>query len=256
MEEFEDNPEEYIRKDIEKSGQWRTKSPERRRKGWTSDSATRRRAACDFLQALCIFFESQVVAIYSQYIDVMQKVRRENSHSSLSFIFSLGIFTKSHPELVEERYLHLPRFGSGVQRRNSKSASLSLSFLFFNRRVVVSSSVSPRPVRSSVFRCSTPQVSFLNCKLLTVGSPLSFSLSAPRHFSSFSEQSSLDQSRLFEVSHSCSQSTGTRGFARLSARVRAIPRLEQHRRPDLRCPRHRTAAARPPSSRSETHRVR
>jgi len=38
------------------------------------DSATRRRAACDFLQALCIFFESQVVAIYSQYIDTMQKV--------------------------------------------------------------------------------------------------------------------------------------------------------------------------------------
>jgi hypothetical protein len=38
------------------------------------DSATRRRAACDFLQALCIFFEPQVVAIYSQYIDAMQKV--------------------------------------------------------------------------------------------------------------------------------------------------------------------------------------
>jgi hypothetical protein len=38
------------------------------------DSATRRRAACDFLQALCIFFESQVIAIYSQYIEVMQKV--------------------------------------------------------------------------------------------------------------------------------------------------------------------------------------
>ncbi len=57
VEEFEDNPEEYIRKDIEKS-----------------DSATRRRAACDFLQALCIFFESQVIALYSQYIDAMQKV--------------------------------------------------------------------------------------------------------------------------------------------------------------------------------------
>ncbi len=57
MEEFEDNPEEYIRKDIEKS-----------------DSATRRRAACDFLQALCIFFESQVIALYSQYIEIMQKV--------------------------------------------------------------------------------------------------------------------------------------------------------------------------------------
>ena len=38
------------------------------------DSATRRRAACDFLQALRIFFEPQVIAIYSQYIDAMQKV--------------------------------------------------------------------------------------------------------------------------------------------------------------------------------------
>lgn len=38
------------------------------------DSATRRRAAYDFLQALCIFFESQVIGIYSQYIDAMQKV--------------------------------------------------------------------------------------------------------------------------------------------------------------------------------------
>ncbi|CAF0997607.1 unnamed protein product [Adineta ricciae] len=61
VEEFEDNPEEYIRKDIEKS-----------------DSATRRRAAHDFLQALCIFFESQVVQIYSQYIDTMQKEYLQN----------------------------------------------------------------------------------------------------------------------------------------------------------------------------------
>ncbi|CAF2526918.1 unnamed protein product [Rotaria sp. Silwood2] len=61
VEEFEDNPEEYIRKDIEKS-----------------DSSTRRRAACDFLQALRIFFESQIVAIYSQYIDAMQKEYLQN----------------------------------------------------------------------------------------------------------------------------------------------------------------------------------
>ncbi|CAF0730448.1 unnamed protein product [Adineta steineri] len=61
VEEFEDNPEEYIRKDIEKS-----------------DSATRRRAACDFLQALCIFFEPQVIAIYSQYIETMQKEYLQN----------------------------------------------------------------------------------------------------------------------------------------------------------------------------------
>ncbi|CAF4595471.1 unnamed protein product, partial [Rotaria sp. Silwood2] len=41
-------------------------------------SATRRRAACDFLQALCIFFESQVIALYSQYIEAMQKEYLQN----------------------------------------------------------------------------------------------------------------------------------------------------------------------------------
>lgn len=61
IEEFEDNPEEYIRKDIEKS-----------------DSATRRRAACDFLQALCVFFEAKVVGLYSQYIETMQQEYLQN----------------------------------------------------------------------------------------------------------------------------------------------------------------------------------
>ena len=74
MEEFEDNPEEYIRKDIEKSGECWVFISMKLYFCYYIDSATRRRAACDFLQALCIFFESQVVAIYSQYIDVMQKV--------------------------------------------------------------------------------------------------------------------------------------------------------------------------------------
>lgn len=68
IEEFEDNPEEYIRKDIEKS-----------------DSATRRRAACDFLQALCIFFEPQVIAIYSQYIEAMQQVKEKTTRSESFF---------------------------------------------------------------------------------------------------------------------------------------------------------------------------
>jgi hypothetical protein len=74
VEEFEDNPEEYIRKDIEKSGEILLRRLMERSFYCFIDSATRRRAACDFLQALCIFFESQVVAIYSQYIDTMQKV--------------------------------------------------------------------------------------------------------------------------------------------------------------------------------------
>jgi exportin-2 (importin alpha re-exporter) len=74
VEEFEDNPEEYIRKDIEKSGYIFLMKINENIIFLFIDSATRRRAACDFLQTLCIFFESQVVAIYSQYIDTMQKV--------------------------------------------------------------------------------------------------------------------------------------------------------------------------------------
>jgi exportin-2 (importin alpha re-exporter) len=51
IEIFEDNPEEYIRKDIERS-----------------DTDTRRRAASDLVQALSTQFEAQVVAIFSAYV--------------------------------------------------------------------------------------------------------------------------------------------------------------------------------------------
>lgn len=48
---FEDNPEEYIRRDIE-----------------GSDVDTRRRAACDLVQALCKSFEGPVIQNFSQYV--------------------------------------------------------------------------------------------------------------------------------------------------------------------------------------------
>lgn len=51
IEMFEDNPEEYIRKDIERS-----------------DVDTRRRASSDLVQALSTQFEKQVVAIFSAYV--------------------------------------------------------------------------------------------------------------------------------------------------------------------------------------------
>ncbi|CAF0704688.1 unnamed protein product [Brachionus calyciflorus] len=54
IETFEDNPEEYIRKDIERS-----------------DVDTRRRAASDLVQALCSQFEKQIVAIFSAYINAL-----------------------------------------------------------------------------------------------------------------------------------------------------------------------------------------
>ncbi|XP_077991102.1 exportin-2-like [Glandiceps talaboti] len=51
---FEDNPEEYIRRDIE-----------------GSDIDTRRRAASDLVRALCKFFEQPVTQIFSHYVNQM-----------------------------------------------------------------------------------------------------------------------------------------------------------------------------------------
>ena len=51
---FEDNPEEYIRRDIE-----------------GSDVDTRRRAACDLVKALSRSFETQMTDIFGRYINAM-----------------------------------------------------------------------------------------------------------------------------------------------------------------------------------------
>ncbi|XP_053200432.1 exportin-2-like [Panonychus citri] len=51
---FEDDPEEYIRRDIE-----------------GSDTDTRRRAACDLVKSLSRHFEAQITSVFSQYIQAM-----------------------------------------------------------------------------------------------------------------------------------------------------------------------------------------
>ncbi|XP_035788242.1 exportin-2-like [Anopheles albimanus] len=51
---FEDNPEEYIRRDIE-----------------GSDVETRRRAACDLVKTLSQNFESKIIEIFGQYLQVL-----------------------------------------------------------------------------------------------------------------------------------------------------------------------------------------
>lgn len=50
---FEDNPEEYIRRDIE-----------------GSDVDTRRRAACDLVKVLSKYFEAKIMEIFGAYIQV------------------------------------------------------------------------------------------------------------------------------------------------------------------------------------------
>ncbi|KAF9416074.1 hypothetical protein HW555_006486 [Spodoptera exigua] len=54
MELFEDNPEEYVRRDIE-----------------GSDVDTRRRAACDLVRSLAQHFEDKMMNIFGQYVQLM-----------------------------------------------------------------------------------------------------------------------------------------------------------------------------------------
>uniref|UniRef100_A0A5S6QFA0 Exportin-2 n=1 Tax=Trichuris muris TaxID=70415 RepID=A0A5S6QFA0_TRIMR len=65
MELFESSPDEYAEQDL-----------------GGSDLDTRRRAASDFVKALCKFFESEVVAIFSEYINSLLKSYFENPRST------------------------------------------------------------------------------------------------------------------------------------------------------------------------------
>ncbi|KAK2157652.1 hypothetical protein LSH36_187g00016 [Paralvinella palmiformis] len=60
-EAFSDNPEEYIRRDIE-----------------GSDIDTRRRAACDLVRALCKSFEGPVIENFSRYVQAMLQEYTKN----------------------------------------------------------------------------------------------------------------------------------------------------------------------------------
>ncbi|XP_074013153.1 exportin-2 isoform X2 [Numenius arquata] len=60
-EAFEDNSEEYIRRDLE-----------------GSDIDTRRRAACDLVRGLCKFFEGPVTGIFSGYVNSMLQEYAKN----------------------------------------------------------------------------------------------------------------------------------------------------------------------------------
>lgn len=53
MELFEDNPEEYVRRDIE-----------------GSDVDTRRRASCDLVKTLAIHYDEKMMNIFGQYVQV------------------------------------------------------------------------------------------------------------------------------------------------------------------------------------------
>lgn len=76
---FEDNPEEYIRRDIE-----------------GSDVDTRRRAACDLVKVLSKFFEEKMMTIFGQYVQVCSfftlKERLILTNAALSLLFAHSLY--------------------------------------------------------------------------------------------------------------------------------------------------------------------
>ncbi|CAH4023889.1 exportin-2 [Pieris brassicae] len=65
MELFEDNPEEYVRRDIE-----------------GSDVDTRRRAACDLVRTLAVHYEQKIMATFGQYVEVMLKKYEDSGRTA------------------------------------------------------------------------------------------------------------------------------------------------------------------------------
>ena len=65
MEMFEDNPEEFIRRDME-----------------GSDIDTRRRAACDLIRSLSRYFESRIIGVLGNFIQSMLETYKSNPTSN------------------------------------------------------------------------------------------------------------------------------------------------------------------------------
>lgn len=99
---FEDDPEEYVRRDIE-----------------GSDVDTRRRAACDLVQALCKFLETQMIETFGRFIEDMIKSYESNKlsnwkHKDLAiFLYSsLAIkgSTRQHGTVSISQHVNVEQF--------------------------------------------------------------------------------------------------------------------------------------------------
>ncbi|XP_029678956.1 exportin-2 [Formica exsecta] len=99
---FEDNPEEYIRRDIE-----------------GSDVDTRRRAACDLVKVLSKYFEAKIMEIFGAYIQIMLQNYAdkplENWHSKDAAIYLVTSSaskaqTQKHGVTQSSELVSLPQF--------------------------------------------------------------------------------------------------------------------------------------------------
>lgn len=99
---FEDNPEEYTRRDIE-----------------GSDVDTRRRAACDLVNTLSQNFEQKIMQIFGQYLQVMlakyaeqPAVHWRNKDAAMYLVTSLVSrgATQKHGVTQTSQLVSLPQF--------------------------------------------------------------------------------------------------------------------------------------------------
>ena len=94
---FEDNPEEWIRRDLE-----------------GSDQATRRRAACDLIRSLSRNFETQITEIFGAHINqALESYKSDNSQwklkeAAIFLVASLGTKKKTERHGVTETSSILP----------------------------------------------------------------------------------------------------------------------------------------------------
>jgi hypothetical protein len=97
VELFEDNPTEYIRRDIE-----------------GSDLDTRRRAATELVKSLRKYYEKECTDICAAYITTMLQVLRCNEIDSSNILY-VAICSKSFSKLASKRCCHL--FGYRIDRK-------------------------------------------------------------------------------------------------------------------------------------------
>lgn len=98
---FEDNPEEYTRRDIE-----------------GSDVDTRRRAACDLVNTLSQHFEQRIMEIFGQYLEVKNQTNL-SSHTCLYYVcldYVEEVCRKSQTKLAQQRCSSLFSNVTGKQR--------------------------------------------------------------------------------------------------------------------------------------------
>lgn len=99
---FEDDPEEYVRRDIE-----------------GSDVDTRRRAACDLVQALCKFLEAQMIETFGRFIEGTLEQYQSNKSTYWKckdlaiFLFSSMAIkgsTRQHGTVSISEHVNIERF--------------------------------------------------------------------------------------------------------------------------------------------------